>query len=203
MKVFVVGGDLHYANWIDDCKLTTNPKKADIIFFTGGEDVDPALYGAKKHPTTYCNRKRDDLELDVFSQVSESQLVIGVCRGSQFICVANGGLLVQNCNNHALWETHEITNGVDKYEITSTHHQMAYPFNLDNKDYDILYWAEHRSTIYEGDKINPEKIIKEPEITVYHKEGKPICLGIQGHPEMIPNYPVCKLLNKLILQWKK
>ena len=38
----------------------------------------------------------------------------------------------------------------------------------------------------------------EPEIVLYHRPGKPKCLAIQGHPEMIPGTPVTKMLNKLI-----
>ena len=39
----------------------------------------------------------------------------------------------------------------------------------------------------------------EPEIVLYHKESKPKCLAIQGHPEyMRPNAPVVEMLNILI-----
>lgn len=199
MKVFVVGGDTYYANWIKDCKLVDNLKEADIIFFTGGEDVSPNLYGCKKHRTTYNNPQRDAYEVEIFNQISKYQGVISVCRGSQLICTMNGGKLVQNCNNHAIWGTHEIVNkNGDKYQITSIHHQMAYPFDIDPEYYEILFWAEHRSTIYEGDKIDPKKIIKEPEITLYHHRNKPTCLGIQGHPEMMEYGKLHDMLNKLI-----
>ena len=202
MRVFVVGGAIGYANWITDCEIVRTPVHADIILFTGGEDVTPKLYGCKKHPTTWNNEIRDIQELTIFEDIREDQLVIGVCRGSQFLCVANGGILVQNCDNHAVYGTHLITNGVENYEITSTHHQMAYPFCLDKSDYDILFWSK-RSTLYEGDKVDSQLIDKEPEITVYHKENFPVCIGIQGHQEMIPNYPICSVLNNLIKKYGK
>ena len=201
MKVFVVGGDTSYTNWIKDCKLVFDVKDADIVFFTGGEDVTPSFYGCKKHPTTYCNPNRDLHEQKIFNLIQPNQLALGVCRGNQWLTVMNGGKLIQNCNNHAIWGTHEIINSRgDKYQITSTHHQMAYPFDLEDNDYEILFWADHRSTKYEGDQINSEKIIKEPEITVYHKLNKPICLGIQGHPEMMEYCELHDMLNDLILQ---
>ena len=77
---------------------------------------------------------------------------------------------------------------------------MAYPFDLNENDYEILFWSEKRSTKYEGDQINVNKIIKEPEIVVYHKINKPICLGIQGHPEMMPYGELHDMLNDLIEQ---
>lgn len=113
----------------------------------------------------------------------------------------NGGLLVQNCYNHAIGYTHGITNGNMTYQITSTHHQMQYPYNLDGKDYSLLYIAdEMRSGDYEGDGINEDTIysLGEPEIVLYHKKGLPKCLAVQGHPEMIPNSPVSKMISKLI-----
>lgn len=113
----------------------------------------------------------------------------------------NGGLLVQHCVNHAVGHTHGITNGHMCYQITSTHHQMQYPYNLDEKDYEVLFKSENNlSYCYEGDKIDPEEIMikGEPEIVLYHKEGLPKCLAVQGHPEMIPNSPVAKMISNLV-----
>ena len=201
-KVFVVGSDLNYADFIKDVTLTSNMKEADIVLFTGGEDVNPKLYGAKCHPSTAFNTNRDLAEVSVFKKIKPNQLAIGVCRGSQLMCVLNGGKLVQNCSNHALAGTHGITDGNVEYEITSTHHQMQYPYNLNEKDYTVLFTSNSlRSRCYEGDLIDPDIVcIKgEPEIVLYHKEGHPKCLAIQGHPEyMRPNAPVVEMLNNLI-----
>ena len=39
----------------------------------------------------------------------------------------------------------------------------------------------------------------EPEIVLYHKEGLPKCLAIQGHPEIMRSEaPVIEMLNKLL-----
>lgn len=117
---------------------------------------------------------------------------------AQFLCVMNGGKLVQDISGHALYGTHEITDGVVRYDITSTHHQMQYPFNLDKEDYDVLYWA-NISYQYEGDGIDPHQIPMDVEICLYHKNGLPKCLAIQGHPEyMRHNAPVVEMINKLV-----
>ena len=81
MKVFVVGGSIHYANWIKDVELVNKPEKAQIVFFTGGEDVDPSIYGCIEHRSTYSNIVRDRNEKTIFDTVNPNQLVIGVCRG--------------------------------------------------------------------------------------------------------------------------
>lgn len=198
MNVYVVGYGKNYPCWIKDYQLVDRLEDADIVYFTGGEDVAPVMYGCLEHPTTYSNINRDREEKAIFDKIRQDQIAIGTCRGNQFLTVMNGGILVQNCRHHALWGTHEITNGKDKYQITSTHHQMSYPFYMDKNHYDILYWAENLSDIYEGDKIDPSLIDKEPEITYFHVPGKPKCLGIQGHPEMMTPGILWDMLNNIL-----
>ena len=201
MKVFVVGGATNYANFLEEASLVNRVEDADVVLFTGGEDVDPSLYGCEKDRYTHSNKKRDLAEKKIFESVKPTQLCLGICRGSQFLCVMNGGILVQHCWNHAIGYTHEISDGDTLYQITSTHHQMQYPYNLNGVDYDVLFTTEQRrSHEYVGEKIDQDTIIKngEPEIVLYHKEGFPKCLAVQGHPEMIPDSPVAKMISDLV-----
>lgn len=80
-KVYVVGNAKHYADFITGVKLVEDIEKADIVLFTGGEDVDPSLYGCKKHPTTFSNIQRDLEEKEIFEKVKPNQLCLGICRG--------------------------------------------------------------------------------------------------------------------------
>lgn len=201
MKVYVVGGAYNYADFIESAELVDSLEDANVVLFTGGEDVDPSIYGCKKHDTTYSNIKRDLKEKAIFEKVNpKTQICVGICRGSQLMCALNGGILVQDCDNHAIGTTHEIKGNDMIYHITSTHHQMQYPFYLNKEDYDLLYISEDLASFYEGDKIDINKLYEygEPEVVLYHKEGLPKCLAIQGHPEMIPNSPVSKMLSNLI-----
>ena len=202
-KIFVVGSALNYADFINDSILTSDMSEADIVLFTGGSDVSPALYKTRPHRSTMCDKERDKAELSVFKKIKPNQLALGICRGSQFLCVMNGGKLVQDCCNHSIWGTHSITDGEINYEITSTHHQMQYPYNLNDEDYDVLFTSSglRSAGYYEGGNINTGTIMEkgEPEIVLYHKEGMPKCLGIQGHPEyMRSDAPVIEMLNNLI-----
>lgn len=215
LKVYVIGAGIYgsgYTRFLDNFEYS-RIEDADLVILTGGADVDPSLYGARKHPTTFSQISRDKEELEELKKVRPDQLVYGACRGSQFSCVVNGGLLVQNVSNHAVGRGHAITStkaakkyssiGQEIYEITSTHHQMQYPFNLPTSDYDILFTSfPNRSDFYEGDKIDPTPILEigEPEIVLYHKEGCPRFLAVQGHPEMIPNSEVSKMIEDLIYE---
>lgn len=199
IKVYVVGGDICYASWLDNYEIVDKLEDAKIVIFTGGEDVDPSLYGKQKNPRTYSNLDRDLAEKAEFEKIKPNQLVIGICRGSQFICVMNGGILVQDCEGHAICGTHLITNMNNIYvDITSTHHQMQYPFYLNSSDYTLLYWsASNLSPFYDGDGVS--RVFYEPEIVLYHKEGMPKCLAIQGHPEyMRKEAPIIEILNNIV-----
>lgn len=205
IKVFVVGSSYQYARFLKNIELVDNIHKADVILFTGGEDVTPSFYGREKHRTTCCNIDRDIQEKEVFDLIKPSQVALGICRGSQFLCAMNGGILVQDCDHHAIYGTHDIVSEDtgEVFSITSTHHQMQYPYILPPEDYKLLFKsAENRSSHYYGDGIDEDVIRSrgEAEIVLYKRPGRPKCLAVQGHPEMIPEYPIAKKINDILTE---
>ena len=85
------------------------------------------------------------------------------------------------------------------YQITSTHHQMQYPFDMPKEHYTILYYAQEIPSRVQGDGVYSNVVCGyEPEVVLYTVPNKPKCLAIQGHPEMMPDSPVAKMLTKLI-----
>ena len=193
MKILVVGGSKHYTSWIDraieflDEKIE-NVKEADLLFFTGGEDVSPELYNQKKHPKTYCNKTRDDYEIKFYKEALLHGInIIGVCRGAQFLtAMQQNGCLIQHVEGHAVFSPHEILFNDGSYALaTSTHHQMMWPFDVPK--YELIAWASRGiSDVYEfqthTDTVSSLPGGREPEI-VYYPNTK--CLAIQPHPEMM------------------
>lgn len=70
----------------------------DGILFSGGEDVDPALYDEKtKYESVHVDRARDDFEFALLDAAIERRLpILGICRGIQMINVKFGGTLIQD-----------------------------------------------------------------------------------------------------------
>src|SRR6266702_4767702 len=66
-NIYVVGGDVSYINWMQG-QSVSKMEDADLVVFTGGEDVDPAIYGDLPHPTTRFNTKRDTYEIAEFQK---------------------------------------------------------------------------------------------------------------------------------------
>lgn len=67
------------------------------LLLTGGEDLDPELYGEERLQAERVNRPRDDFELALVGEARRRALpLIGICRGAQVLAVALGGSLVQH-----------------------------------------------------------------------------------------------------------
>lgn len=71
---------------------------ADALLLTGGEDVEPARYGAAPHPALgRVTPDRDDWEIALVHAAKARGLpTLGICRGIQVLNVALGGTLVQD-----------------------------------------------------------------------------------------------------------
>jgi len=70
----------------------------DGLLLTGGEDIDPAWYGAAPSPHLYPpSRERDLFELAAFAAARHRELpILGICRGIQLVNVGLGGSLFQD-----------------------------------------------------------------------------------------------------------
>jgi putative glutamine amidotransferase len=70
----------------------------DALLLTGGEDVEPARYGAlPSRAVGAVDPSRDAFEISLFSAARERGMpVLGICRGIQVINVAMGGTLWQD-----------------------------------------------------------------------------------------------------------
>jgi putative glutamine amidotransferase len=86
----------------------------DGLIFSGGSDLDPALYGQEAHPETNgVVPERDRAELALLSAaLARDMPVLAICRGSQVLNVALGGDLVQHLPDVVGNEQHKHTPGV-------------------------------------------------------------------------------------------
>jgi putative glutamine amidotransferase len=70
----------------------------DALVLTGGEDVDPDLYGQQRNEHSGpANRLRDQTEIALVLAAREARKpVLAICRGPQILNVALGGTLIQD-----------------------------------------------------------------------------------------------------------
>jgi len=154
---------------------------ADVVCFTGGEDVDPSLYKERKHKATFSNIDRDRAEQTIFRVcVSRKIPMVGICRGAQFLNVANGGKLYQHVTGHTV--AHKIYDfkSKKKVEVTSTHHQMMRP----TEDAEVIAAATHQAGTVEfmqGDACITRYDLAFNTEVVWYKATSSLCF--QPHPE--------------------
>lgn len=169
--------NLRYAKDLSEC---------DAIVLWGGEDISPSLYEEERFRNSgpAAPSARDTFEWELINMaVSANIPIIGVCRGAQMLCAYAGGKLIQDVDGHGNGSHMITTDEGGDFLVTSCHHQMMYPFDINHK---MLAWSKvHRSTHY-----NPQNTahsaaldkhhVVEPEV-VYFPDIKGF--GVQCHPE--------------------
>ncbi len=196
-----MGHDVSVVNRIDDAK-DINYCDVDVVLFTGGADVNPKLYGHTQHPTTGIFELADELCLTVFNKAKQDNPLVkfaGICRGSQFLCVMAGGKLVQDLQGHAIYGTHEAIDyeGV-AHEVTSTHHQMQYPCDVQHKVLAASVGLSKNPQMHIDGQVVPVDLPMDYE-AVWYPGIK--ALAFQPHPEFGGADSTKKLFVKLFNQF--
>jgi len=179
--VMIVSGNSDYERMFQELgyTLTQEMEEANLVCFTGGEDVSPEMYGASKHRTTYNNPHRDEMERCIFNHaLSKSIPMVGICRGAQFLNVMSGGAMYQDVTNHC--NSHMITDSTtgETVYVSSTHHQMMKPSSTAFLVASSTLMGEREW--YEGQVLKKDVSKQDIEV-VYYKHTS--CLCFQPHPE--------------------
>jgi len=166
----------------------SDPHEADILCFSGGSDVDPMFYGDVDHPETCSNAQRDVFCQSIWFDAYRDQLKVGICRGSQFLNVMNGGKLWQDVDNHAIRGTHPVAYldedcKVEYVGCTSTHHQMMM-IPATASPAEVWGWTK-RTTFRDtgADRRKPSDFDNDgPDIEIaFYPDTRTLCF--QPHPE--------------------
>jgi putative glutamine amidotransferase len=161
-------------------------KDVSLLVFTGGTDVDPALYGEKMGSRTgHPDKYRDKHESACFKRAVELGIpMVGICRGSQFVCVMSGGKLVQDVTKHGGYHGLRTHDG-NLIECNSTHHQMQLP----PEGARILALAEPKLSTHYWNGDDQEIEVPGDVEVVFYPNTKSI--GIQYHPEWLEKDHPC------------
>jgi putative glutamine amidotransferase len=164
------------------------------LVFTGGADIDPIIFKGEPHPKIYgVDPERDAQEIHMLREACGRGLpFLGICRGAQVINVALGGSLytdiqdqLQGALRHENVEgeprdriahTVDVTQGsilasiviAGELPVNSLHHQGI----------------KHIAPGLAVSATAPDGLVEAIELI-----GHPFGLGIQWHPEWIPDDP--------------
>jgi putative glutamine amidotransferase len=159
----------------------------DGLILAGGNDIDPACYGAERHPETGLTLPdRDRAELALARRAIERDIpLLGICRGMQLINVAFGGTLSQHLPEALGHEEHRRT-----------------PGSFEGSDHDVRLTAGSLAARAAGEEIHATKSHHHQgvatvgaglEVTgvstlddlpeALEAPGRRFVLGVQWHPE--------------------
>ncbi len=169
-------------------------KSVDGIVVTGGEDINPDLYGDEHSPLLEDNTEyrdiRDTSDYNLIqAAVQTDEPMLAICRGMQMLNVVCGGGLIQDLptylgkddsyrvhRNKPDWARHDITvtdtdsllysivGGTSLADVASWHHQVANPRRVGQGLTVVAY--------------GPDEVIEALEY-----QANDFTLGVQFHPE--------------------
>lgn len=188
MSIYVQGPDWEHPAFAKmftkgKCARATSIDDADLVVFTGGDDVNPALYGENPHPTTVWDDDRDTEDMKVYLECYEKGIpMFGVCRGAQFGWVMNGGKLYQHVDGHnTAHGLYDLLNkrALARGNVSSVHHQMVRP----TAGIGAMIIANTYSSTFKwlNDKEKQEDK-SDPDIEAFFIQESGF-FGVQGHPE--------------------
>lgn len=172
--------------------------RLDGILFSGGGDIDPARYGAKPNETIGgVDAERDRVELALAGwAAAEAKPFFGICRGSQVVNVALGGTLHRDTGEHPGAQRHAYYPDLP-YDLrphliaVAEDSQLAQALGQPILTVNGLHHQACKD-VAPGLRVTaraPDGMIEAIEIS-----GHPFGLGVQWHPECLPDAPEMRRL---------
>ena len=191
--------DVHFCEYADrvadaggiPVQLTRSAEPAavldrlDGVLLSGGDDVDPRLYGSGPGPSQGSfEPARDRFEAELVDGVMEAGMpVLGICRGIQLINVALGGTLV----GHLAPDAGEGHSCFAYPRAERTHAISIIPGTVLASLYGesaVVNSFHHQAVDRPGDGLIVSALAPDGVVEAIEHRVLPI-IGVQWHPEML------------------
>lgn len=160
------------------------------FLFTGGHDVDPALYGVER--SNVCgtpNHDRDVLEKEIFScALLKDKPVFGICRGIQLINALCGGTLYQDLSTEYKGKSRVEHHMKPPYDVPC--HQVTVLentplFKLLNKQILEVNSYHHQAVRELAPSLKAMAVSEDGLIEAAYMPGRKFIQAVQWHPEFL------------------
>ena len=163
----------------------------DGIVFSGGNDIDPAHWGAERHPTTEIDKERDESELMLMRAALEMDVpLLGVCRGMQVMAVVGGGTLHQHLPDVVGHDRHRGAKGTDPLAAdASAYGRHDVVLERGSRAYELLGSHTTVNSFHHQAVDDPGSFTavgwcpEDRVIEIIEDPSHAYALGVQWHPE--------------------
>ena len=187
----------------DEKKLIGLLERLDGVIISGGNDVNPLLFGERCEPETgRISQLRDGQDFTIVNYIINhtDKPLLGICRGLQVLTVSQGGSLNQ----------HLLKDGYREHDLASKYQRHQYSHMVKIHGDTLLGKILEKEEIqvnsfhHQGVKTVPEHYIVQAVsddgvIEAIAREDKAFCLAVQWHPEMMPDCPHSKKLFQALV----
>src|SRR3984893_658389 len=155
----------------------------DGLLFSGGSDLDPAVYGAEPHAETNGIRPRRDAgELALLrASLERYRPVVAVCRGSQVLNVALGGDLVQHLPDIVGDDKHKLVPGVFAEHEVDVHPDSVLGSLIGDRTRGKSHPPQGFARLGAG--LRPVAEAEDGTIEALEDPKRRFALGVLWHPE--------------------
>lgn len=175
---------------IGETELRELDGNIDGYLLTGGHDVDPQLYCAKKSAScgAICE-SRDSLEKMLYRIAEEEDKpVLGICRGIQLLNVLHGGTLYQDLPEEFEAEKrieHHMTPPYDRTVHEVVLEKDAPLYRLLGQERFAVNSYHHQGVKELGEKLSVMAVAEDGLVEGIYAPDRKFVWGIQWHPEFI------------------
>lgn len=179
---------------LDDPELMEFLPTLDGVLFTGGPDINPAVYGGSMHPSiTGIDSQRDHSDVFIARYAIDRKIpFLAICRGIQVINVALGGTLYTHISDqhpHAIFHTSypDLPYNYLSHSVAISENTLLAQICGQES---ILVNSLHHQGIKElapglrAVAMAPDHLVEAVQVP-----GYPFGLGVQWHPELLPENP--------------
>lgn len=161
----------------------------------------PLLYVLRKlfaAKTLGVDSERDELEFGLLGDAIQQNIpVLGICRGAQLINVQFGGDLHSDIGNFYTEIPHIHTVWPKKKVKLSRHSLLS---DIIQAEYIWVNAMHHQAVDQPGENINVVAIEENRLPQAIEHENHPYLIGVQWHPEYMPQIPRQRALFKALVE---
>jgi putative glutamine amidotransferase len=166
-------------------------RDVDGVLLTGGDDVDPGLYGEARHPTVRAAEPgRDAFEVELARRALAANVpLLAICRGAQVLNVADGGTLVQDIPSAvSSGVRHSVDERADSLAHTITVEDGSRLAQVLGRGVRPLHGCavnsrHHQAVATLGSHLTVSARSEDGVVEAIENTSAPFCIGVQWHPE--------------------